>query len=443
MSLTSSAGGLEARVAAAFDARLARDVAPPLALALSGGGDSVALLHLAASWAARRGRRLLALTVDHGLHPDSPGWTRRAGEAARAAGAEWRALAWSGVKPSRGVAAAARHARHALLAEAAREAGAGVILLAHTADDAAENAWMRTHGSTLGRLRAFSPSPVWPEGRGLMLFRPLLEERRETLRAWLSGRGCESGRDWIEDPANADPRHARARARTALARCAPLQAEPAAPPAAPPAAADRPCADRHGVIRAPRGLGARALAAALTCAGGGARPPRGPRLERLLARLDAGEDFIAVLAGARLDARGDELLILREPGELRRRAACGEDVSAMALPPGRAVVWDGRHEITADAPGWRAAAAYGRLKRLSEADRRRLAALPPAARATVPVLIRDSGSSPVLAAPDVRIRPLVAGRLALALDQRTHETHPDEAADGETPPKALSGMKHP
>ena len=90
-----------------------------MALALSGGGDSVALLHLAADWARARGRPLLALTVDHGLNPDSARWTAEAAEAARAAGADWRGLTWDGDKPATGLTAAARAARHRLIGEAA------------------------------------------------------------------------------------------------------------------------------------------------------------------------------------------------------------------------------------------------------------------------------------------------------------------------------------
>ncbi len=135
-----------------------------------------------------------------------------AGTAARAAGADWRGLAWTGDKPATGLTAAARAARHRLIADAAREAGARVVLFAHTADDIAEAERMRAEGSTLGRLRDWSPSPAWPEGRGLMLQRPLLDARRAELRAWLRDQGA----GWIDDPANEDPRFARARARRAL-----------------------------------------------------------------------------------------------------------------------------------------------------------------------------------------------------------------------------------
>ncbi|MDQ1154401.1 tRNA lysidine(34) synthetase TilS [Brevundimonas sp. SORGH_AS_0993] len=243
-----------------------------MALALSGGGDSMALLHLAADWARARQRPLLALTVDHGLNRDSARWTEQAAAAARAAGTDWRGLKWDGDKPVTGLTAAARAARHRLIAEAARGAGARVILMAHTADDVAEADWMRAEGATLGRVREWSPSPVWPEGRGLMLLRPLLDERRATLRRWLSARGL----NWIEDPANVDPRFGRSRARQALAALALAKGEAApAPPLATfsgQAQADAPLFVRDdGLVRTGRDIGAPALAAALVSVGGGGR----------------------------------------------------------------------------------------------------------------------------------------------------------------------------
>ena len=72
------------RVDAALDRRLERDIANPVAVALSGGGDSLALLLMTADWARRRGRRVLAITVDHGLNPDSAAWTERAAAMAEA-----------------------------------------------------------------------------------------------------------------------------------------------------------------------------------------------------------------------------------------------------------------------------------------------------------------------------------------------------------------------
>jgi len=198
---------LTARVRAPLDARLCRNVDAPLAVALSGGGDSAALLALVAEWARANGRRVLALTVDHGLNPHSRDWSRRCAAQARAQGADWAELRWTDEKPSTGLPAAARAARHALLADAARQAGARVILMGHTADDVAESDLIRAEGTPIGRLREWAPSPAWPEGRGLMLLRPLLGE---ALRDLLRTRRL----DWIEDPANADERYARARIRS-------------------------------------------------------------------------------------------------------------------------------------------------------------------------------------------------------------------------------------
>jgi len=426
--------GLEGRLFARLDRRLRRDDDRPVVLALSGGGDSVALLRLAADWAEARGRPLLALTVDHRLNPDSAAWTRFAGEAARASGADWRALAWDGEKPSVGLTAAARAARHRLIAEAAREAGARVVLFAHTADDIAEADLMRAEGSTLGRVREWSPSPVWPEGRGLMLLRPLLEERRETLRAWLAVQGA----DWIEDPANVDPRFGRSRARRALAGTmggtmgGTIPAAARGPDEAVAGGGDIEVDEDEGAVRVARPVRGRALAAALVCVGGGATPPRGDRLERLVERLRAGEDFTAVLCGARVEARGEAVLILREAGELARRPP-----APLALRPGVEAVWDGRFVFEAREAGWSVVPARGRLSSLSEADRRVIRGLPPAGRGAVPVLVRDGETAPVLASPEVKRRGLVAERLRLAVDETTHEDDLIHPPNGVKPRKLL------
>jgi len=425
----------------------------------------MALLHLTADWARARGRRLLALTVDHNLNPQSADWTRFAGEAARAAGADWRGLSWDEAAPGPGLPARSRAARHGLIAEAARAAGARVVLLAHTLDDVAEADWMRAKGSTIGRVREWSPSPVWPQGCGLMLLRPLLDERRETLRGYLRVRG----QGWIEDPANADERFGRSRARAALcAEALPLEGgglgggvvaalsdQAGETQTVPPPAPDlgglrvhphpRPFPRRGGrefegfchlvwagVLDIPRDASASTLAAALLCAGGGAVPPRGERLERLRARLTAGEDFAAGLAGARVEAAGPSVRLMREPGEMKRRPP-----EPVTLAPGVAAVWDGRFEVTAREDRWRVEMAAGRLARLSEADRRVVAGLPAGARGGLPVLLRDGGDGPILAWRGAEVRALGARRLRLALGETTQEADLFHPMHGETPPTDL------
>lgn len=392
---------------AALDARLLAEDSAPVALAVSGGGDSVALLHLTADWARARGRRLVVLHVDHGLNPDSPHWRERVERLAARLGAGFRSARWDGPFPRTGLPAAARAARHTRLADMAREAGARLTLTGHTADDVAEGEWMKGEGATLGTLRDWSPSPAWPEGRGLMMLRPLLAERRADLRQLLQ----ERGEDWTDDPANADPRFLRSRARAALADRPPDI--PSRAVGSPPAPLD---VDPHGVIRGPRTVSGEALAFALVVAGGGDRLPRGRKLAALQDRLASGQNFEAGLVGARLMAGADGIMIVRETGNYRRS---GEP--RVPLVPGRDTVWDGRFALMSDEAGWTIMPLAGRAARLGPSDRAEVRALPAPMRPGLPVLVRDDGTGPVLAQSRVRVEALAGERLALGLGQVVHE----------------------
>jgi tRNA(Ile)-lysidine synthase len=393
---------LERRVAEPLDQRLTRRGPRPLAVALSGGGDSVALTLAAARWAKVAGRPLLVLTVDHGLQPQSRAWTEACAARAAALGAGFRALRWEGEKPSRGLPAAARVARHALLADAAREAGASVILMGHTADDVLEARAMRAAGSTTPEPRLWTPSPAWPEGHGVFLLRPLLGLRRADIRDWLAARGER----WIDDPANADLRFARPRARREL-----HVAEAPAPPQLAPNPLAAICAiDAAGVLDvardalrlSPRAEAKAFLAAACVCAAGTDRPPVGPRVERLLGQLLTHAPVAATLAGARIEADADEIRILREPGEAARGG-----LAPLHIPAGTTAVWDGRFEITAERP-LDVRPLAGLAAKLPDEARARLRAMPPKARAALPVVVEDG---------DVRLleaRPLALTRLQAA-----------------------------
>ncbi len=415
------------RAEAALDRRLNVASSAPIALALSGGGDSMALLHLAQGWARRRGRRLLALTVDHRLNPDSGAWTAFAGAAAKRIGAEWRALPWLGDKPQTGLPAAARAARHSLLSQAAREAGAATILFGHTADDVAENALMRAEGSpTLGWLREWSPSPAWPDGRDIFCLRPLLDVRRAALRDWLRA----ERRDWLEDPANDNPKFARARARLALgspAFDAAVAIQPVDEGGSTLAALARQVqVQAFGELSIRRAAlqllddptVGRFLAMAAICASGRPAPPRGDALQRLRDRLERETDFTVSLAGARIAAMGPLLSFAREAGELMR-----SDAQPVTLRAGETAVWDGRFEIRADAD-LTVAAVAGSAARLSKSDRGRLLRAPASIRPSLPALFqaqqvrlpRPFGDGPAIA------RPLCAPRLSAACGLIGHES---------------------
>ncbi|MFC3067759.1 tRNA lysidine(34) synthetase TilS [Phenylobacterium soli] len=396
---------LDRSVAAALDERLLRHGTRPLAVALSGGGDSLALLLAAHGWAQRAGRRLLVLTVDHGLNPQSADWTAACRARAAALGADFRALAWMGVKPAAGLPAAARAARHRLLAEAAREAGAAVILIGHTADDVLEARAMRTAGASTPEPRPWSPSPAWPEGRGVFLLRPLLAVRRAAIRDWLAARG----ETWIEDPSNADLRFARARARAAGG----LENE-AAPPRAPAlqGLAGRCEMDTAGVLRLPReALRAPAaeafVGAAALCAAGTGRPPPAARLRRLAAQLAGEAAFVATLGGARIEADEEAVRFLREPGEAARGGLANLGAAA-----GETVVWDGRFEITAER-AMEIRPLSGLASRLPDAAREAVRGFAAKARPGLPAAVED-GAVTCLALDRARCRPLALARLHAA-----------------------------
>ncbi|WP_084169097.1 tRNA lysidine(34) synthetase TilS [Brevundimonas aveniformis] len=387
------------RVQQRLDHYLTPHARAPVTLGVSGGGDSMALMHVAADWTRRRKRRLVVLSLDHGLSPHGPAWNDQVARAATALGLDWLGLSWDGAKPHSGLAEAARQARHALLAEAARAGGAKVILLGHTLDDLAEADWMRARGTPLGQMQVWSPSPAWPEGRGLMLLRPMLDVRREALRAWLQTEGIS----WVDDPANADLRFQRSRARAAQpSRTAMVDRR-------------RPSLDLEvdtetGVIRGP--ITTPWLGQALASAAGRAGIPSSSAVERLRHRLVTGASA-GVLNGARVQAQAGGLTITRERGR--------EGPPTQSLVPGDVQVWDGRFAFEAAEPGWAVGPAGGHRARLSCQDRTWLGQLPAPARPYHPVLFRDGDPCPVLAHPTVKASCLVPDRLRLATRQAKME----------------------
>ena len=400
-------------ISAILDRRLDAKLTQPIAVAFSGGGDSLGALIATKAWAERCGRPVIALHVDHRLQASSAAWREVAAEAAQRLGVEFHGLAWVGEKPAHGVAAAARRARHGLIAEAAREAGATTVVFGHTADDIAESALMRAEGSSLGPPREWRPSPVWPEGRGVFILRPLLAVRRAAIRGALRALGWH----WIDDPANEDPRQPRARARRQLA-VAMVGPTPIADDLDPTLSAIPARFDDWGTIRfdrarlrrAPKADGRRMLAAAMLCVGGGERPPRAERVGALFDRLAGLEDFTATLAGARLVASVD-ILIARNGGEIARGG-----LAPVALEPGRATVWDGRFELRTDRPGLGVIALKGAQARLDAETRRRLKAAPAAARPALPLV--DAGGAmacPILAGDHgIDVHSLVGARFLAA-----------------------------
>ena len=110
----------------------------PVAVAVSGGADSMALTVLAAGWG-----QAVALTVDHGLRPGSADEACQVAGWLQARGIDHHTLTWRGDKPASGVQAAARQARYGALEGWCRDHGVGTLLLAHHREDQAETFLLR------------------------------------------------------------------------------------------------------------------------------------------------------------------------------------------------------------------------------------------------------------------------------------------------------------
>jgi tRNA(Ile)-lysidine synthase len=199
---------------------------PALVLAVSGGPDSTALMWLAARWRKRRrrGPKLFAVTVDHGLRPAARREAAAVKRLARRLGIPHRTLRWTGAKPATALQETARVARYRLIATAADRAHASCVLTAHTLDDQAETILFRmARGSGLTGLAGMARMrplvmPAQPHagrrgkpepGASVFLVRPLLDVPKVRLVATLRAASVPCA----DDPSNRDPRFTRTRLR--------------------------------------------------------------------------------------------------------------------------------------------------------------------------------------------------------------------------------------
>ena len=318
------------------------EAAPELAVAVSGGVDSMALALLAHAWVRQRGGTITALTIDHGLRPEAAQEARQVRAWLSDKGISHRILRWRGDKPGAGVQAAARGARYELLQRWCRRQGILHLLTAHHGDDQAETLIMRqAHGSGVEGLAGI---PAVRALGGVRLLRPLLIWRRADLVATSSAHG----QDWLEDPSNQDEKFARVRARRhlsvnedetlsllALAREAAVTRRQLRDTLANLAARSirlhpagfchfdpGPCLGQDSALL-PLMLGD-----TLRCIGGGGYRPRRDGLDRLADDL-AHQRLVTgrTLAGTHLLPMGNGLVICRETGRLPETVKIGEKKS--------------------------------------------------------------------------------------------------------------------
>ena len=394
---------------AAFRAALG-PVDHPLGLAVSGGGDSVALLLLALD----AGLQVRAVTVDHGLRPEAAAEAAWVSRLCAGLGVPHDILQWRGWDGSGNLQDQARRARLSLIADWARAAGLGAVALGHTQDDQAETVLMRLArragvdglSAMTGRRRAL----------GMIWLRPLLWVSRDDLRADLRARG----QAWIEDPSNDMLRFDRVKARQALAHLAPLGMTPAVLAGVADqmrsartaldhqtGVAARQIArieggdvvmDRTGFQEQPFEIRRRLLVGALGWVGSADYGPRAASVRALLAAIGAGRG--GTLSGCRVTLRRTTLRVAREWQAVRGTAAA----------PGH--LWDRRWLVTGPEFKGLEVRALGEAGLCAVGDWRR-SGLPRATLLASPSVWRDEV---LVAAPLVRNAPGWTARLADGAD---------------------------
>jgi tRNA(Ile)-lysidine synthase len=328
---------------------------PRIAIAVSGGPDSMALALLAARWATERGGTAVGLIVDHGLRPESAAEARHVAGWLAARSIASDILRWVGDKPARGIQAAGRAARYELLADWCRGHGVLHLFLAHHRDDQAETYLIRRRaGSGPDGLAAMS---AVREFAGCRAVRPLLAVPRARLLALLAA----EAQPFVCDPSNLNPAFergrlrrgsdaitidaaadaARACGRTRLAREAALDRLIGDAVTLHPAGFA--VLDRDALTMADDDSAERLLARVAAAIGGLQYPPRRARLARLRAGLAASPTRARTLGGCRFVPWRGRVLVLRE-------LAAAE--LPVCLASGTRLLWDGRFAVAAaGAPG--------------------------------------------------------------------------------------------
>ncbi len=339
-----SASFTDSEIATLFDA-VPQD--RPVAVAVSGGGDSMALLSLAMRWISH----LTVLTVDHGLRAESAGEAALVAQHCSASSIDHETLTWH---PQRrgNLSDQARIGRYTLMAEACAARGIDTLLTGHTLDDQAETVLMRLgRGSGVDGLSGIRPlTNLW----GLRIVRPLLAIPRERLRGHLQSEQLP----WVDDPTNEDRRYTRVQAREAMNALAPLGITP-----------DRLARTARLMVRArdvleeqtdslatglcdfsplgfvsfdpaplraaPRETALRLLSRLLCRVSGNIYRPRLDGLETLLAALEDEAFPGRTLHGCRIDPYRGRCVIQREP------SSC----TATTRVTSSRVTWDDRFEI--------------------------------------------------------------------------------------------------
>jgi tRNA(Ile)-lysidine synthase len=318
-----------------------------VAVAVSGGSDSMAALHLTVKAAAKRGWVVYAVTVDHRLRPEAADEAVFVAGACAELGVLHHTLIWDHGEVTGNLMDMARRARYLLISEWAQGLGIEYVVLGHTADDQAETFLMElARAAGLDGLSGMRMG--WREG-SVFFTRPFLNTSREALRSFLRGAGFA----WIEDPTNDDDSFTRIKARRALVALQPLgitvetlsrvadnlNMARSVVRAATMQAAAKVVEEQAGGLSLDRAafnglqmeVQRRLLIACFGWVSGASYAPRGSALNHVQWGVTVGKD--TTLSGCRIRVADAEVRIVREP----------KAVAGVVRPPDQ--LWDNRWRL--------------------------------------------------------------------------------------------------
>jgi tRNA(Ile)-lysidine synthase len=325
---------LEDAFAAAMDRLGPFEPGLALAVAVSGGADSMALALLAHDWAAQRSGTVRALVVDHGLRPESAAEATVTVARLHQLGIASTVLPLITLQHGSALAERARIMRYEALSRACRSNGTLHLLLGHHTADQVETMMMRALGRSMTHGLAGMSALV--ETTGVRLLRPLLAISPDVLRQFLRVHGVA----WVEDPSNRDLRALRPRLRHRFGGGSPaalisaarsvgvLRAQEEAATAA--ELAERATIRPEGFALLSEGrIGVAALASLIRVVGGAGYAPAIAQTVELAARPRP-----ATVGGVRILRAGEGLLLVREERAIADPVLADHDA-----------MWDGRFRV--------------------------------------------------------------------------------------------------
>lgn len=330
-----------------------------IAVGVSGGPDSMALMLLLVRWRVILGQQapdVWVLSVDHGLRREARDEVAEVGNMARKWGLKHQAFVWENAKDtSSNVQARAREARYGLMSAWCEHQQISHLLVAHTLNDQAETVLLRlARGSGVDGLSAMDRHNVWGK---TVIYRPLLAVARKRLLQLLSEIDCS----YVDDPSNHDPKYDRVQVRDALNVLAPLGITPQklADTAGRLREARRAldvmtqdaflCGvemfdagysilDPQILVQSPPEIQRRLLGRLLRSIAGSSYPPEQASLESLLGWIGKTDLPARTLGGCLLMHRRNKVWVMRETG----RGVLPE----LNLVPGGHALWDNRFNVS-------------------------------------------------------------------------------------------------